>query len=56
MIQLISIAATVAYTAVATAVVVVITRAATGGLRVNEEDEVKGLDAALHGERAFDIQ
>ena len=56
MIQFISIAATVAYTAVATTIVVVVTRALTGGLRVAEEDEVQGLDAALHGERAFDIQ
>ncbi|MFH1982670.1 MAG: ammonium transporter [Pseudomonadota bacterium] len=56
LIQGISIAATVAYTAVMTTIVVLITRAATGGLRVEEEDEVKGLDAALHGERAFDIQ
>jgi len=56
MIQAVSIVATVAYTAVMTAIVVLITRAVTGGLRVEEEDEIKGLDAALHGERAFDIQ
>jgi Amt family ammonium transporter len=55
-IQAISIVATIAYTAVMTAIVVLITRAVAGGLRVEEDDEVKGLDAALHGERAFDIQ
>ena len=56
MIQAVSIVATVAYTAVMTAIVVLITRAVAGGLRVEEEVEIKGLDAALHGERAFDIQ
>jgi len=55
-IQVVSIIATIAYTAIMTAIVVLVTRAVTGGLRVEEEDEVKGLDAALHGERAFDIQ
>jgi Amt family ammonium transporter len=55
-IQAVSIVATIAYTAVMTAIVVLITKAVTGGLRVDEEDEVKGLDSALHGERAFDLQ
>ncbi len=55
MIQIISILATVAYTAVATIVVVLITRVVTGGLRVTEEEEITGLDNALHGERAFEI-
>jgi ammonium transporter, Amt family len=54
-IQFVSILATIAYTAVATVVVVLVTRALTGGLRVDEEDEVKGLDSALHGERAFEM-
>jgi Amt family ammonium transporter len=55
-IQIISIVATIAYTAVVTAIVVLITKAVTGGLRVDEDDEIKGLDTAFHGERAFEIQ
>ena len=55
-IQVVSILGTVAYTAVVTLVVVAVTRAVTGGLRVDAESEVAGLDNALHGERAFEIQ
>jgi Amt family ammonium transporter len=55
-IQIVSILGTVAYSAVATLVVVYVTRALTGGLRVDGESEVAGLDNALHGERAFEIQ
>ncbi len=54
-IQAISILATAAYTAVATLVVVLITRAVVGGLRVSEEDEIQGLDSSTHGERGFEI-
>ncbi len=54
-IQAISIVATAAYTAVGTLIVVYITKFITGGLRVDEEDEIIGLDNALHGERAFEI-
>lgn len=55
-IQAVSILGTVAYTAVATFVVVTVTRVVTGGLRVDGESEVAGLDNAVHGERAFEIQ
>jgi ammonium transporter, Amt family len=55
LIQLISILATAAYTAVATLVLIYATKAVTGGLRVGEENEVIGLDSSLHGERAFEI-
>jgi Amt family ammonium transporter len=55
-IQFVSIIATAAFTAVATLVVVFITRMLTGGLRVEQEQEVLGLDNAIHGERAFEIQ
>jgi Amt family ammonium transporter len=55
-IQFVSIIGTAAYSGAATFIVVVITRAVTGGLRVEEEDEVKGLDSALHGERGFEIE
>ena len=54
-IQAVSILGTIAYTAVATLVVVYATRALTGGLRVDGDSEVAGLDNALHGERAFEI-
>jgi Amt family ammonium transporter len=37
-------------------VLIYVTKALTGGLRVDEENEVAGLDNALHGERAFEIQ
>lgn len=53
--QLISIIATAAYSAVATLIVVYITRAVTSGLRVDKEDEITGLDSSVHGERAFEI-
>jgi Amt family ammonium transporter len=54
-IQLISIAATVAYSGVMTFIVVLITKTVTGGIRVEKESEVMGLDNAIHGERAFEI-
>jgi Amt family ammonium transporter len=54
-IQLISILGTIAYSAVATAVVVITTKALTGGLRVDRDSEIKGLDGSVHGERAFEI-
>ncbi|MFP4348113.1 MAG: ammonium transporter, partial [Thermodesulfobacteriota bacterium] len=55
-IQIVSIVATILYTAVATFVVVLITKVLTGGLRVEHDDEIKGLDNSLHGERAFEIE
>jgi ammonium transporter, Amt family len=54
-IQVISIAATIVFTAIGTWIVVKITSAVTGGLRVEAESEVEGLDSAVHGERAFEI-
>jgi Amt family ammonium transporter len=55
-IQIISIVATAVFTAVGTLIVIYITKILTGGLRVNEENEVAGLDSSIHGERAFEIQ
>ncbi len=55
-IQIISIGATVVFTAIGTLIVIYITKILTGGLRVNEENEVAGLDSSIHGERAFEIQ
>jgi Amt family ammonium transporter len=54
-IQLISILATIAFSAGATFVVVWVTRLLAGGLRVESESEIAGLDSAIHGERAFEI-
>jgi len=54
-IQLVSVLATAAYTAIGTLVLVYVTKALAGGLRVDEEKEVAGLDSAVHGERAFEI-
>ncbi|MBL7207126.1 MAG: ammonium transporter, partial [Desulfobacterales bacterium] len=54
-IQLVSILATASFTAVGTLIVVYITRFITGGIRVEPEDEINGLDSSLHGERGFEI-
>ncbi|MBA2880938.1 Amt family ammonium transporter [Desulfosalsimonas propionicica] len=54
-IQVVSIVATVAFSAAATFVVVIVTRAVTRGLRVEADSEITGLDNAIHGERAFEI-
>jgi len=55
-IQIISIVATAVFTAVGTLIIIYITKLLTGGLRVNEETEVAGLDSAIHGERGFELQ
>jgi Amt family ammonium transporter len=55
-IQLLSIVATAGFTAVGTLIVLAVTRLITGGLRVDKESEIMGLDGAFHGERAFEIQ
>ena len=54
-IQALSVVATIAFVAAATFVVVWITRMLTSGIRVDEESEIKGLDNAIHGERAFEM-
>jgi len=54
-IQIVSIIATAAYTAVGTLVIVYVTKFVTGGLRVESDSEIEGLDNSLHGERAFEI-
>jgi Amt family ammonium transporter len=56
LIQAVSILATAAFTAIGTVTLVYVTKAVTGGLRVDEDNEVAGLDNAVHGERAFEIQ
>ncbi len=54
-IQIVSIVATAGFTAVGSLVVIYVTKTVTGGLRVTGEDEVQGLDSAIHGERGFEI-
>jgi Amt family ammonium transporter len=55
LIQVISIVGTIIYTAIATLIIVYVTKFITGGIRVDEENEIQGLDNAIHGERAFEI-
>jgi Amt family ammonium transporter len=55
-IQIVSIVATAVYTAIGTLIVIYVTRFITGGLRVSRENEITGLDHAVHGERGFEIQ
>jgi len=54
--QLLSIVGTAAFAALGTLVVAYLTKLITGGLRVEQEEEIIGLDNAQHGERAFEIQ
>jgi Amt family ammonium transporter len=54
-IQFVSIIATAAFTAVGTLIVIYITKAITGGIRVDKDDEIQGLDSSIHGERAFEL-
>ena len=56
LIQIISILATAIFTAAGTLIVVYVTKFLTGGLRVDEDNEIVGLDSTIHGERAFEIQ
>ena len=51
--QIIAVAATIAWSAVATGVIIVAVRAMTGGLRAKPEHIEIGLDLSEHGERAF---
>ena len=55
-VQLLSILGTAAFSAVGTLIVAYLTKWITGGLRVEQEEEIIGLDNAQHGERAFEIQ
>jgi Amt family ammonium transporter len=55
-IQIVSILATIAYTAVGTLIVIYVTKFVAGGLRVERDSEIVGLDSAIHGERGFEIQ
>jgi len=54
-IQIKAVVATVVYSGVMTAVVYFISSLITGGARVTEEEEIQGLDSAVHGERGFNL-
>ena len=54
-VQAIGLLATAAWAAIATFIIVKITGVLTGGLRVDREDELTGLDLATHGERGYDL-
>jgi Amt family ammonium transporter len=56
LVQILSILATAAFTAIGTLALVYVTQALTGGLRVEEENEIMGLDGTVHGERAFELE
>ena len=53
--QLKAIGLTVIYSSIMTAIIFFISSALTGGGRVDEETEFKGLDEATHGERAMNL-
>ena len=53
--QLQAIGLTIVYSAVVTAIVFFIASALTGGGRVDEETEFKGLDEAVHGEQGMNL-
>ncbi len=53
--QIQAILLTIVYSAVVTAIVYLISAALTGGGRVDEETEFKGLDEATHGEQGFNL-
>ena len=54
-VQALGVVATVAWAAVITFIIVKVTAALTSGLRVDEDDELTGLDLATHGERGYDL-
>lgn len=52
-VQALGLAATVAWSAIATFILVKITAGLTNGIRVREDDELEGLDITNHGETAY---
>jgi len=54
-VQVKAVLVTVLYSAVMTAVVFGVSSLITGGARVSEEEEIQGLDSAVHGERGFNL-
>ena len=54
--QILSILGTAAFSAATTLAIIYITKILTNGIRVASDEELAGLDNALHGERAFEIE
>ncbi len=54
-VQAVGVLATLAWSGLITYLIVKVTAALTGGLRVDGQDEWTGLDLAVHGERAYDL-
>lgn len=55
-IQLLSVIGTAAFSAITTLIIIYITKTLTGGIRVSPDEELSGLDNAIHGERGFEIE
>jgi len=55
MVQVESVVIVGIYTAIGTAIVYYIASLITGGARVDEEEEIEGLDEAVHGERSINL-
>lgn len=55
LIQLISIMVSVVFCGIASFILLKITAAITGGLRLNKADELEGLDVAEHGENGYNL-
>ncbi len=53
--QFLSIIGTAVFSGIRTLVVIYVTKHLTGGLRVEKEEEIMGLDNSIHGERAFEM-
>ncbi len=54
-VQFLSIIGTAAFSGIGTLIVIYVTKFITGGLRVDKEAEIVGLDNSIHGERAFEM-
>jgi len=54
-IQVKAVLATLVYSGIMTAVVFFVSSLITGGARVSEEEEIEGLDSAVHGEKGFNL-
>jgi Amt family ammonium transporter len=54
-IQVKAVLATLIYSGIMTAVVFFVSSLITGGARVSEEEEIEGLDSAVHGEKGFNL-
>ncbi len=53
-IQVVGVIATIVYSGILTAIIVLVAKALTG-LRVKEEEEIEGLDGSQHGESAYNL-